>query len=522
MKLQKISFAETNSFTPFFLDYIQHNQQLRKFYNRFPQLSSFKDQLAEKAQSFSAHNRNVLVETLTEQYKGYTLSDAVKANLQALSDEKTFTVTTGHQLNIFTGPLYFIYKIVTVINACKELKREYPGCNFVPVYWMASEDHDFDEIKYFRLSGKKYVWNSDQKGAVGRFNPKELAELLKDVPGDLTVFKNAYLKHNTLSDAVRYYVNELFGGEGVIVVDGDNRAQKKLFSAAIREDVISHTPKKLIDKTDSELEALGYKPQIYCRDINFFYLDKGVRERIEQQGDVYKVVDTKLSFTKDQLENLIETEPEKFSPNVILRPLYQETILPNIAYVGGPAEVVYWLQLKEVFQHSRTPFPILMPRNFAIVMDGPTHRKFEKTQLELKELFLEKNILFNHYASKFSTHKIKLNGEKDAIEQYFKTIQQQAESFDKTLGPLVGAETHRAIKSLEKIEQKLLKAEKRFQSEKLQQVGAVKDALFPNGGLQERVDNFMNFYLADREFIQKLMQHFNPFDFQFNVLTYND
>lgn len=522
MKLQKISFAETNSFTPFFLDYIQHSQQLRKFYNRFPQLSSFKDQLAEKAQSFSSHNRRVLVETLTAQYKGYTLSEAVKANLHELSHEKTFTVTTGHQLNIFTGPLYFIYKIVTVINACKELKREYPDCNFVPVYWMASEDHDFDEIKYFRLDGKKYVWNSDQKGAVGRFNPKELAELLKIVPGDLTIFRNAYLKHNTLADAVRYYVNELFGAEGVLVVDGDNHAQKKLFSTIIREDVIHHTPKKLIDKTDSELQALGYKPQIYCRDINFFYLDNGVRERIEQHGDVYVVVDTSISFTKNEIESLIETEPEKFSPNVILRPLYQETILPNIAYVGGPAEVVYWLQLKEVFQHSKTPFPILMPRNFAMVIDGPTQRKLEKTQLELKDLFIERNILLNQYAAKFATHKIKLNGEKDAIEQYFKTIQQEAESFDKTLGPFVGAEAHRAIKSLGKIEQKLLKAEKRFQSEKLQQVGAVKDSLFPNGGLQERTDNFLNFYLADRQFIQKLVQHFNPFDFQFNVLYCND
>jgi bacillithiol synthase len=522
MKLQKISFAETNSFTPFFLDYIQHQPQLRKFYNRFPHISSFKDQLAEKAQSFSKHHRQVLVETLQQQYGNYTQSEAVKANLLALTDEKTFTVTTGHQLNIFTGPLYFIYKIVTVINTCKALKKEYPGCHFVPVYWMASEDHDFDEIKYFRLSGKKFVWESKQKGAVGRFNPKELEALLKDVPGDLSLFKNAYLKHNTLSDAVRYYVNELFGEEGLVVVDADHRELKRLFSTVIREDVLNETAKQIICHTDEELDSLGYKPQIYCRDINFFYLDNGLRGRIEKAGDQYKVIDTKRSFTKEQLDQLIEDEPEKFSPNVILRPLYQETILPNIAYVGGPAEVVYWLQLKEVFQKFKTPFPILMPRNFAMVMDAATQRKFEKTGLELKDLFLEKNSLSNHYATKFAHHKIKLNGEKEAIEKYFQTIRSHAESFDKTLGPLVAAETKRAIKSLEKIEQKLLKAEKRLQSDKLQQVGAVKDALFPNGGLQERVDNFLNFYLSDKDFIKKLLALFDPFDFQFNVLTCND
>lgn len=522
MNLQKISFADTLSFSSFFLDYIEHHQPLRKFYNRFPHISSFKDQLAEKSQSFSNLNRQVLQQTLLEQYKDYQVTEEVTKNLQALSDEKTFTVTTGHQLNIFTGPLYFIYKIVTVINTCKALRQAYPEYSFVPVYWMASEDHDFDEIKYFRLSGKKYTWNSEQKGAVGRFNPKELAQLLKEVPGDLAIFKMAYLKHATLSDAVRYYVNELFGNEGLVVVDADSRALKSLFKSVIREDLFDQVPKQLTDKTDQELEALGYKPQIYARDINFFYLGNGVRERIEKHGDRYVVLDTALSFRKDEIESLIENEPEKFSPNVILRPLYQETILPNLAYAGGPAEVVYWLQLKEVFQHFKTPFPILMPRNFAMVMDAPTRRKFEKIKLTLKDLFLEKNLLFNYYASTFAEHKIKLNGEKDAIENYFRAIQSHAESFDKTLGPLVAAETKRAIKSLEKIEQKLLRSEKRFQSDKLGQVASVKDALFPNGSLQERTDNFMNFYLADRQFIQKLLTHFDPFDFRFNVLAYSD
>jgi bacillithiol biosynthesis cysteine-adding enzyme BshC len=522
MKLQKISLAETNAFTPFFLDYIQQNQQLKKFYNRFPEIKNLKDQLQEKSTSFSQQHREVLVQTLREQYKNYTLLESVKNNIALLSDKKTFTITTGHQLNIFTGPLYFLYKIATVINACKKLKKTYPEYNFVPVYWMATEDHDFDEIKYFRLQGKKYVWETNQKGAVGRFNPKELASLLKEIPGELSLFKEAYLKHATLSDAVRYYVNELFGNEGLVVVDADTKSLKQLFSAVIKDDVLNHSPKKLIEKTDQQLEQLGYKPQIYCRDINFFYLDNGLRERIEKTGDRYTVINSEMAFSSAEINTLIENSPEKFSPNVILRPLYQETILPNLAYVGGPAEVVYWLQLREVFRHYNTPFPVLMPRNFAMVMDGPVMRKFEKTGLALAELFYEKNYLFNHFTVKFSRNKIKLNGEKEAIEKYFQIIREHAEALDKTLGPLVGAEKQRAVKSLEKIEQKLLKAEKRNQSDKLKQVEAVKDALFPNGGLQERSDNFLNFYLQDQKFIEKLITYFDPFDFQFNVLQYHD
>lgn len=522
MQVQKIAFLETNAFTSFFLDYIGKHEPLKKFYGRFPEVSNFNEQIKDKAASFPKQHREVLINVLQEQYKNYTIADAVKNNLESLRSDKTFTVTTGHQLNIFTGPLYFIYKIITVVNACKQLKQAYPKYNFVPVYWMASEDHDFDEIKYFKLNGKKYTWESKQTGAVGRFNPKELETLLKELPEGLAIFQKAYLKHKTLSDAVRFYVNELFGSDGVVVVDADSKELKALFKTVIRKDVLDQLPKKLVDGTNAELEKLGYNPQVKGRDINFFYLDGNVRARLEKENDSYRVVDSDLSFSRKQVEEMIESSPEKFSPNVILRPLYQEMILPNLAYVGGPSEIVYWLQLKDVFKQYKTSFPILMPRNFAMVLDAPTVRKFEKTGLELKELFFEKNYLFNHFAVKFSRNKIKLNGEKEAIQNYFQTIREQAEAFDKTLGPMVGAETQRAIKSLEKIEHKLLRSEKRFQSDKLQQIEAVKDSLFPNGSLQERTDNFLNFYLQDPKFIQKLLLHLDPFDFRFTVLIYND
>ncbi|MCX8490499.1 MAG: bacillithiol biosynthesis BshC, partial [Cyclobacteriaceae bacterium] len=159
MKTRKIDFSDTHAFSPFFLDYIQQKNQLKKFYSRFPSVANFKDQINEKS-NFPEEKRLSLVKELTNQYSNLTITERVKENIASLKDSKTFTVTTGHQLNIFTGPLYFIYKIITVINACKELKAAYPGYHFVPVYWMASEDHDYEEIKYFRLYGKKYVWST--------------------------------------------------------------------------------------------------------------------------------------------------------------------------------------------------------------------------------------------------------------------------------------------------------------------------------------------------------------------------
>ncbi|MCK6617038.1 MAG: bacillithiol biosynthesis cysteine-adding enzyme BshC [Cyclobacteriaceae bacterium] len=521
MTVHPVPFESTGAFTPFFLDYIGQKESLRPFYNSFPALNNFVNQIAQK-QSFPAASRKVLVDSLNQQYKYIELPEPVKQNIQHLADKKTFTITTGHQLNIFTGPLYFIYKIVTVINSCKKLSAAYPDYRFVPVYWMASEDHDYDEIKSFRLYGKKYTWQTSQQGAVGRFTTTELKALLSEIPGDIALFKEAYTRFKKLSDAVRFYVNALFGEYGLVVIDGDDHELKKLFSPVITDDLINHSAKNLVDQTNSKLEQGGYKPQVFCREINLFYLDEGLRSRIEKSGDRYSVVDTALSFTKAEIEKLVQESPEKFSPNVCLRPLYQEMILPNLAYVGGPAELVYWLQFKSVFDYYNLPFPVLLPRNFALFIKHELYRKLQKTGIDVIDLFKEKSALLNQTAIKFATQKIQLNGEKQAIVDHFNAIKEHAAMLDKTLAPMVAAETKRALNSLEKIEQKLLRAEKRRQADRLRQVEELKDSLFPNGGLQERTDNFLNFFQTDPQFINKLIQLFNPFDFRFNILFEND
>ena len=517
MQLEKFPLADTHAFNSFFLDYIHQKETLKPFYNRFPETESFASQIRDKKASFSNETREVLVNVLQRQYNDIDASDLLTKNIARLKEQNTFTVTTGHQLNIFTGPLYFIYKIVTVINACKRLKELYPAENFVPVYWMASEDHDYDEIKYFRLYGKKYIWKTSQKGAVGRFSPNGLADLMNELPGDTSIFFEAYTKNKTLSDAVRHYVNSLFGHEGLVVVDADDRELKKVFAPVIKADILDNTYKPCVDKTTAALENLGYKSQVHCRDVNFFYLDEGVRGRIERAGDVFKVIDTTLTFTTGQVQSLIAEQPEKFSPNVILRPLYQEMILPNLAYVGGPAEVVYWLQLKQVFNINNVPFPILMPRNFAMVIPNEVERKFSKTGLNIKDIFEEKNYLFNHWVLRHSPRNLTVTAERNSISALFEQLRSRAEQVDKTLAPFVGAEGKRTLNSLKKIERKLLRAEKRLHADKLRQIEFVKDALFPNGSLQERTDNFLNFYQEDNSFVDRLLGTMDAFDFRFHV-----
>ncbi|PIQ48099.1 MAG: bacillithiol biosynthesis cysteine-adding enzyme BshC [Cytophagales bacterium CG12_big_fil_rev_8_21_14_0_65_40_12] len=515
--LSKIPFDQTNSFSKSFLDYIGGVEALAPYYNRLPNIKNFKAQIEEK--SFSPEARNTLVQVLNEQYNGFEISEKTADNITNLALENTFTVTTGHQLNIFTGPLYFIYKIITVINACKELKTAYPAYNFVPVYWMASEDHDFEEISYFRFNGKKFTWETDQKGAVGRFDPKSLKPILDSLLHIPDFFKEAYLKRKTLSESVRHYVNAIFGDQGLVIVDADHSALKSQFIPVMLDDVFQHTANDCVSETSQELQNLGYSTQVFPREINFFYLKGNIRSRIVKEGGQYKVLDTDITFTQDELRLEINAHPEHFSPNVVLRPLYQEVILPNLAYVGGPAELVYWLQLKEVFAHFGTPFPMLMPRNFAGIITPRLLAKIQKAGLSFEEIFKNEIELTKEKIKENSDHELSLNGQKDQFSALFEKVSAQATTVDRTLNQLVAAEKKKLENSLLKIEKKILKAEKKNQEVLINRIAAVKEALFPGGSPQERKDNFLNFYLSDPNFIQNCLINLDPFDFRFHLIS---
>jgi bacillithiol biosynthesis cysteine-adding enzyme BshC len=499
-----------------FLDYIKGNESLKPFYKNLPNVDQFENQIKQK--TFSQEKRDTLAEVISKQYQSFEVTSAVSQNINSLKESNTYTITTGHQLNIFTGPLYFIYKIVTVINACKQLKAKYPQHNFVPVYWMASEDHDFEEISYFNLGGKKYTWDTDQTGAVGHFDPSSIDKILKEMPGEYPLFEKAYLSHNTLAEAARYYVNELFGQEGLIVIDADDRALKTQFTPVIEDDLFVHSAEKLVAQDTEKIQALGYKTQVHAREINFFYLEGNVRGRLEKEGDQYAVVDTELKFSIDEIKEMIKNSPERFSPNVILRPLYQEMILPNLAYVGGPSEAIYWLQLKSNFAHFGETFPILMPRNFALIIDKISHRKYEKSERTLAELFLPDHEVEQRIVSNQTNKELSLVSELESIASTYGSAQSKAQIIDPTLVQHLEALQAKTEKLLSKAQKKMYRAEKRLHTDKIDQYHAVKSVLFPKGNLQERTSNFLNFYPENPALIQDLLKNFDAFDYRMNVL----
>jgi bacillithiol synthase len=512
MRVEKLDLGRTGSFSKIFLEYIAGSPNVAQSFAFAPTTDGFGKALSQR--KFSAEHRNTLVSVLSEQYSGLTLSTQVEENIKLLKEENTFTVTTGHQLNIFTGPLFFIYKIVTTINICRELADRYPDHNFVPVYWMASEDHDFDEINHTYVDGKKFVWETEQSGAVGRFTTKELAELADQIPGRVEVFKKAYAESNNLADAGRHYVNELFGETGLVVVDADHKDLKAEFASIVKRELLDQSTFSKVNESSEQLIEQGYKPQLNPREINLFYLADGLRERIEKEGDKYKVVDTDLLFSKDEIFTLVDEYPARFSPNVILRPVYQEVILPNLGYVGGPAELAYWLQFKLMFDFFEVDFPVLMPRNFGLYLDESAQRKQEKIGIEVEDLFVQINVLKKKYVHSLNG-KLKLSTERDQAKNLYNSIKELAAQVDVTLEDHVLSQYTKHQQSLDKIEAKLVKAEKRNHKDEMLQIEKLKEYAFPGGTLQERKVNFLT--IPNDHFIKDVLSVTDPFDMRLNI-----
>tara|TARA_B100002052_G_scaffold190633_1_gene173740 strand:- start:3712 stop:5247 length:1536 start_codon:yes stop_codon:yes gene_type:complete len=508
----QISYKETKYFSRLILDYINQDNKLHPFISYFPHIENFEKQIIKKKDH--SVNRKLLVDVLQRQNNSCPISQRSKENIDLLKFDTTFTVTTGHQLCIFTGPLYFIYKILSAINLCEKLKITYSDYNFVPVFWMATEDHDINEVNHIHLFGKKIEWNTNQIGPVGKMNLEgfkhvisELRLLLgnhKNAKKLISLFENAYLSNNNLSDATRYLVNELFGEYGLVIIDGDDKDLKKQFIPLIKKDVLESGFAAELNECSGRL-ARNYKAQAFVRNINFFRIIDGTRELI------------KGGVTHQE----IEENPEQFSPNVLLRPVFQEFILPNIAYVGGESELSYWMQLKTSFDKEKIPFPILVLRNSALLTDEKKEHRFEQLGFKFDDIFLSKDELIKNYIHSHSGSKISLDKQKIALSSLYQDLALQIK--DVGLKRSIEAQLKKSLSNFDKLETKLIRNEKKKNKIAMNQITKIKQQLFPNNSLQERHENFITYYLYGGDnFIKRLKNNFDPLNSNFVVLTIKD
>ena len=524
-----IKFQDTGYFSKIMCDYLDQKESVKQFYNNFPNIEGFRHQIEEKSNSFSQDNRDVLYACLKEQTKHLQLSDLSREHLLLLKDANTFTVTTGHQLNLFTGPLYFLYKIISAINLASELKENFPDKNFVPVYWMATEDHDFEEICFFNYKKTRIQWDKDVQGAVGRTSTQGLDQVFDKIEDSFghnkhalrlkQLFKDAYLKHATLTEATRYLANELFAEYGLLIVDGDDPGLKTLFVPYINEELTRQTSFKEVSETN-ELLGESYPIQVNPREINLFYLDKDLRERILFEEGVYKINNTELVFSEKELLDLVVASPEKFSPNVLMRPLYQEVILPNLCYIGGGGEMAYWMQLRNFFDSVSVPFPILLLRNSVLIIDKKQRKKLTALDISERDMFLKQNVLVKKKVKEISDLDIDFSKQRKELRAMFSELKLLSDKTDKSFSGAVLAQEKKQLNGLDKLEKRLLKAQKRKFKEIVSRISILQEELFPKHSLQERQANFSEFYeIYGEELIPLLVSVLKPLALEFDLVT---
>ncbi len=522
-----IPYSETGKFTKIVLDYVKGSPFIRDFYEHSVNIEGIKASI-ESRKIFNT-NRKLLVEKLQIQYEEIKDADLAKANIASLLTEDTFTVCTAHQPNIFTGHLYFIYKILHTIKLADELKKQMPQYNFVPVFFMGSEDADLQELNHMVVDGKKYVWHTRQKGAVGKMKVDDLLlKLIDEIAGRIAVekygkeiidvLKKCFLKNGTIEHSTFLLVHELFKKYGLVVFLPGNAALKKEMASLFEEDIFKNTSSQIVSKTSENLSR-HYKVQAHPREINVFYLKDDIRNRIVQVKDHFIVHDTEIVFTAEELKNELKMHPERFSPNVILRGLFQEMVLPNLAFIGGGGELAYWLELKDLFNHYKVPFPMLIVRNSFLIVDEKYQKLLLKMNIMSADLFKGEQILLNEIVKGKTPHRLQLDEEIFQVKQAYNSIKKLVKEIDITLEQHAGALETVSIKKLGAMEKKMLRAEKRKFADIKNQLSKIFGSLFPGDELQERTENFMMYYSKYRNhFLEILYDHSLTFDQEFCIL----
>lgn len=524
VKVDYLGFRESGQFSARDMAYAEQDPALKKFMAHSPTLSAF----AKTIETRIKHDvdRKTLVEVLTDQYASYGVK--LPENVSALSEKHTFSITTAHQASLFLGPLYYVYKILSAVALSRQLKEVYPDHDFVPVFVLGAEDHDLDEIDHVRLYGEKITWKTNQTGSTGAMSLSEIGEALEKVTSQLgpssaakdlkALLEKCYQPSRTLGVATAHFVAELFKDYGVVVANLNDRRFKQNFASIIQREVLEQVSQKRIAEAVSGLEEVGYSQQAHARDINFFYLQPGRRDRLVVTGDRFGVLDTDISWSADEVKAEVSKHPERFSPNVVMRPLLQETALPNLAYVGGGGELAYWLERKEQFAEFGVPYPVLVRRDSAWWIPQKQAKRIQKLGITKQDLLGDEHQLLKRYVTSHNTDNLDFSKELETLKTLFEGLATRAEAIDPTLAPRALSHGALANKQVTKLQKRLVRTLKKQQSESVDQIVALRAALLPGGGLQERKDSFMEQYvLYGNHFFDVLLESFDPLDMRLKV-----
>lgn len=507
----EFSFQEFGFGSRIIQDLVSEKDAVKPFINDFFSLAGLAKQARKR--NMGQTERDLLVERLNWQINGLEVTALTKSNIQALANPKTVTITTGHQLNLMAGPLYTIYKVAQVIALAQAMNQRDEEYQYIPVFWMATEDHDFEEINHIHLFGNQLAWEKEgqENRIAGAIETHDITSFLDQIHEkyqdaevlaklkELTVF---YEKGKDLAQATRQIINALFGTYGLVIIDGNDSELKKAFAPIAQKEVSEAFVHQQVSESNALLDQAGYHNQVFVRNCNLFYIDSNsTRQRIAKEADLFFIGDEQISA--EALHDKINESPVSFSPNALLRPVYQELVLPNIAYVGGGGEIAYWLQIKGVFDAINLPFPLLRVRDSLLLLKEKEIDELQQLELSVPELKRDLHDIIKEIA--LQNNAVELVDEIAALNQIKEKVLQKGNDIDKGLNGLIEAEFAKIGSSFERIESRLIKSEKAKYDQKANKIKKMQAKIYPNGGFQERYENFLPYFLTNPTFISKIV-----------------
>ncbi|MBL0191832.1 MAG: bacillithiol biosynthesis cysteine-adding enzyme BshC [Saprospiraceae bacterium] len=514
------------------LDYAfqTHDEKLLPFIGKMPTLSNFQTQINTK--SFTSEKRIKLNKIITQQYKNCGIDTLEQPNLEKILELNTFFVTTAHQPNLMTGPSYFFYKIISTIKLAQLIKNENQNSHIIPCYVIGSEDHDFEELGHFYLLGNRIELTQNRGIAFAKYPIEDLIPVVEKIKNILppstntsnlvTLLENCIRQTKTIGEFTMLFIHEIFGKYGLVIIDMAGREAKQAFAPIMMEELTKSSSYPLVQNTILKKQSQNLGAQAFPREINLFYHGKNGRTRIEKVSDGWQTIDKTHQWNASQLEDELAKTPENFSPNVILRPLIQELILPNIAYVGGPGEMAYWMERMDQFNHYQIEFPILVRRDSFFILSEKLFKKWQKLGLPLRELFKSKEDLIKKINEDNFDQTIMVDFRRDIINALDQLVQ-KSQAIDDPLRQSMEAEKARWIKNIDNVESKISKAMKIKNDAFIQSGLQVQGTLFPNGNWQERTESFLGFIAqCGFELIDYLIQEANPLQSEIKLILTKD
>lgn len=491
-------------------DYLNESPLLRPFYRVSPHQYDVHSLVNERLKVQTP--RSVLADVLENQYEHLPTKPTVNHNIALLRQENTFTITTGQQPVLFGGPMYVLYKAITTITIAQEFKSMMPEANFVPVFWMASEDHDWQEVNHTWIGFKdKKIYDAKCFGAVGRH---KITDRIQNLLTDDPVIRSYWKAGITWADAFQATLHHWLGDQGLVVLNPDVPALKNAFLTIAQQEFYDRPSERLVLETSQKLSDASYPIQLTPRPINLFYLTDQHRGRMTPGDNGNILVDkTDLIFSRKLMMEHVCDQPETVSPNAVLRPIYQETILPNLVYVGGWGEIAYWMELGSLFEHYNLPMPMIMPRASALLWTQPQWDEWKNYGLTPQDLNLTDDHFKKQALSKLWNNDPFLEDWSEELANLFDRLHDYVGTLTPQQQRNVSGQLTKNVHFTETLRKKMTKMILRQHPLTYQPILRIKSQVQPDGSVQERCLNPSSFpgFTSD-QIVAFLLDHLDSFD----------